>query len=303
MKLPSVYAIIVNWNGKNDTLECLASLHRIKLHAESLSVVVVDNGSTDGSCQAVSKLFPGVHVIPIEKNIGFSGGTNKGIEFAQKHNAQCVWILNNDTVVDPDVLSGISSFQTPGVGAVGSKIYFYKGREFHKDKYKKQDLGHVIWYAGGIIDWKNMLAHHRGVDEVDHGQFDHIEETDFITGCSCIIRTEIFKKIGLLDESYFMYMEDLDLSLRIKRAGWKTIYNPSSVLYHKNASSSGGPGSTLHEYYQTRNRLRIGMKYAPLRTKIALLKEGLLILNNNDGIRKQAVSDWLKGIFGQYHEK
>ncbi|MCJ7826178.1 glycosyltransferase family 2 protein [Patescibacteria group bacterium] len=302
MKTPSIYAIIANWNGKTDTLECLSSLRVVREKQPSLSVVVVDNGSTDGSVEEITKKFPWVHCVEVGMNLGFSGGNNRGITYVLKQNAEYVWLLNNDTVVDKNVLSAISSFSDPTVGAVGSKIYFYKGCEYHKGRYKKSDLGKVLWYAGGIIDWNNVLASHRGVDEVDHGQFDVEVKTDFITGCSFFIRTSVIKQVGLLDESFFMYMEDLDYSLRIQRLGLKTVYNPASMLWHKNASSSGGSGSSLHEYYQTRNRIRIGMKYAPPRTKVALLKEGFRTFFKGTGIRKQAVFDAFRSRFGEYHE-
>ena len=302
MKTPSIYAIIVNWNGKTDTLECLSTLGVVRENQPFLSVVVVDNGSTDGSVEEITKKFSWVHCIEAGKNLGFSGGNNRGITYAMKQNAEYVWLLNNDTVVDKNVLSAISSFRNPSVGAVGSKIYFYKGCEYHKGSYKKSDLGNVLWYAGGIIDWNNVLASHCGVDEVDHGQSDVEAKTDFITGCSFFIRTSVIKQIGLLDESYFMYMEDLDYSLRIQQAGFQTVYNPRSIVFHKNASSSGGSGSSFHEYYQTRNRIRIGMKYAPLRTKVALLKEGFYILLKGTAIRKHAIFDAFRGRFGKYHE-
>jgi len=302
MKFPSIYAIILNWNGKTDTCQCLSSLRVVREKQLSLSVVVVDNGSTDGSFKEIKEKFSWAHCIDAGKNLGFSGGNNIGIKYAQDEQAKYIWLLNNDTVVDKNVLCAISSFSNPYVGAVGSKIYFYKGCEYHKGRYKKSDLGNVLWYAGGIIDWNNVLASHRGVDEVDHGQSDVEVKTDFITGCSFFIRTSIIKQVGLLDESYFMYMEDLDYSLRIQQAGFKTVFNPTSIVWHKNASSSDGSGSSLHEYYQTRNRLKIGMKYAPLRTKLALLREGVRILAGAPSIKKRAVYDFLKGTMGQYHE-
>jgi len=302
MKFPSIYAIIANWNGKTDTLECLSSLRVVREKQPSLSVVVVDNGSTDGSIEEIKKKFFWVHIIDAGENLGFSGGNNRGITYALKQNAEYVWLLNNDTVVDKNVLSAILSFRDPTVGAVGSKIYFYKGCEYHKGRYKKSDLGNILWYAGGIIDWNNALASHRGVDDVDCGQFDVEMETDFITGCSFFIRTSVIKQVGLLDEFYFMYMEDLDYSLRIQQAGFQTVYNPRSIVFHKNASSSGGSGSSLHEYYLTRNRIRIGMKYAPPRAKVALLKEGFRILFKGTAIRKHAIFDAFRGRFGEYHE-
>lgn len=297
----SVLAIIVNWNGKNDTMQCLASLKDARKKNPFLSVLVIDNGSSDGSVEAMKKKYAWVRYICLEKNLGFSGANNVGIEYAQKEHIPYIWLLNNDTVVNPSTADAVRVFDDPLVGGVGSKIYFYKGCEFHKNQYTPDEQGKVLWYAGGIIDWQNMLAFHRGVDEVDHGQYDSIVETDYITGCSFFIRTDVTKKIGFFDESYFMYMEDLDYSLRIQKAGWKTLYDPCSVVYHKNAASSGGSGSKFHEYYQTRNRLLVAMKYAPFKTKAALVREAFVRYWSWPDVKKKAVMDALFGKYGNQY--
>jgi len=302
MKPPSVCAIIINWNGKIDTSECLFSLEKVSTKYASLSIAVVDNHSTDGSLHELEKRFPKVVFIRNKENAGFAGGNNTGMRYAKDQHVDYIWLLNNDTVVDIKVLSAVTSFYNPSVGAVGSKIYFSKGYEFHTDWYEKKDLGHVLWYAGGCIDWQNMFSSHRGVDEVDRGQYEKEMITEYVTGCSFFIRTDLLNRIGYFDESYFMYMEDVDYSLRIQRAGYTTVYNPTSVLWHKNASSTGGSGSSLHEYYQTRNRLKIGMTYAPPRTKFALIREGIRILGGGSTVKKRAVIDYISGRMGQYHE-
>ncbi len=299
MKRPSVCAIIVNWNGKNDTLSCLASLAPACRKYPACTVMVVDNGSSDGSVESIRKHYPAVRILPLPQNIGFAGANNAGIREAGKMDADLVWFLNNDTTVDPDVLTLVDAFEDREVGAAGSKIYFSKGYEFHKDRYTASQRGNVIWYAGGIIDWNNMLSFHRGVDEVDAGQFNAPVETQYITGCSFMVRRSVLEEVGMFDESYFMYMEDLDLSLRIERTGRKLLYYPRSVVYHKNASSSGGSGSAFHEYYQTRNRLKIGFRYAPVRTKWALTREAVRMVLSGSGIKRQAVMDALAGRFGK----
>ncbi len=290
-----VFVIIVNWNGKKDTEACLSSLEKIEKPHVDLRVIVVDNGSSDDSVAAIRKKYPGVTVLPTGKNLGFTGGNNTGITHALKDKADFVWLLNNDTIVEKSVLENLSPFKDPRVGICGSKIYFAPGHEFHQTRYKKQEQGRVFWYAGGLIDWKNMYASHRGVDEVDHGQFDHEEDTPFVTGCSMMIKRKVFDKIGMLDDRYYLYLEDLDFCLRAKKAGFTLKYVPSSILWHVNAGSSARPGNPLHEYYFTRNRLLLGFRWASLRTKFALLRETLRFTSP---VRKKAVRDWMFGRFG-----
>lgn len=299
-----IAAVIVNWNGKDDTVRCLDSLQKVNLMGNTLSIIVVDNGSTNDSVGVITKAFPKISLIETGKNLGFTGGNNIGIEKAIEIGADLIWLLNNDTLVDQQVLSFASVFDDSSVGACGSKIYFSPGHEFHHDRYKESERGHVFWYAGGIVDWNNLYASHRGVDEVDHGQYDKIIETPFITGCSFVVRNEVIKQIGMLDNTYFLYLEDLDLNIRIQKAGFKTLYVPESILWHVNAGSSGRPGNPMHEYYFTRNRLLLGMRYASIRTKIALIREAFRFFVGKSTIRRQAVLDWLFGRLGcQYEPK
>lgn len=298
----SVAVIIVNWNGKQDTLSCLLSLQKINKQGNALSTIVVDNGSTDDSVEVIGKKFPEVIIIKNKENLGFTGGNNVGIQYAIDHKVDLIWLLNNDTIVDKNVLSFAKAFDDSNVGACGCKIYFAPGHEFHLDRYKEGERGKVFWYAGGKVDWNNVYASHRGVDEVDHGQYDVLEETPFITGCSFVVRRNVIEKVGMLDDHYFLYLEDLDWNIRIQRAGWKTLYVPSSVLWHVNAGSSGRPGNPLHEYYFTRNRLLLGMRYASIRTKFALIREAIRFLFASSNVRKKAVTDWFIGRFGKQYE-
>lgn len=298
----SVYAIIVNWNGVADTLVCLQSLQNVNESYAGLTVVVVDNGSTNDSVSQIKKKFPGVHIIETGKNLGFTGGNNIGMEYALKQNADYIWMINNDTVVDKNVLSFVSTFKDKAIGACGSKIYFAPGHEYHIDRYTDKERGKVIWYAGGLMDWDNIYASHRGVDDVDHGQYDEPLETPFITGCSFIVRADIVRSVGKLDDAYYLYLEDLDWSLRIQHAGYKTMYVPSSIVWHVNAGSSGKPGNPLHEYYFTRNRLLLGFRYAPFRTKFALVREAVRLFFGQSSVRRSAVLDALSGKFGKQYE-
>ncbi len=293
-----VFVIIVNWNGWKDTLVCLASMEKVSQRYAEVTVVVVDNGSTNESVEVIRKKFPKITLLESGKNLGFTGGNNFGIRFAIQHGADFVWLLNNDTFVQRDVLSMMKVFKDESVGICGSKIYFAAGHEFHHDRYKEAERGKVFWYAGGLVDWANMYASHRGVDEVDHGQYDKTVSTPFITGCSMMIKREVIEKVGVLDNRYYLYLEDLDYCLRAKNAGYKLMYAPSSVLWHVNAGSSARPGNPLHEYYFTRNRLLLGFRYAPVRTKLALWREAIKFLFIGSAVRRRAVSDAFSGRYG-----
>jgi hypothetical protein len=297
-----VGAVIVNWNGKDDTLACLATLKKVKKDGVALTVIVVDNGSTNDSVNVIKKAHPWVTLLATGENLGFTGGNNVGIKKALDLGCDLVWLLNNDTLVHPNVLSFVDAFKDERVGIVGSKIYFAPGYEYHHDRYKEDERGKVIWFAGGRIDWDNMYASHRGVDEVDRGQYDAPADTDFVTGCSLIVRREVLDKIGNLDDKYFLYSEDLDFCMRAKKAGWRLLYYPKSIVWHVNAGSSGGAGNELHEYYMTRNRLLVGMRYAPGRTKAALIREATRFLMSGSPVKKQAVSDFLLGKWGKQYE-
>lgn len=307
--MTTVAIILVNWNGKNDTFACLASLRQVKSSREAgsssagqkskVKCIVVDNGSTDDSVATIKRNFPDVEVIETGSNLGFVGGNNVGIQRALEDRFDFVWLLNNDTVVDKNALMPLlDACRDNRVGIAGSKIYFAPGREYHKKRYTDKDHGRVLWYAGGIIDWNNMYASHRGVDEVDNGQYDAVGETSFVTGCSMMIRREVIEKIGFFDEKFFAYLEDVDFCLRAKRLGYTLLYVPQSILWHKNAGSSG-VGSYTHQYYMTRNRLLVGMRYAGLRTKFALTREALRFVFFGSSICRKAVMDAMIGKWGK----
>lgn len=301
--MKKVALIIVNWNGHKDTVRCLESVKNIHIpNGLTLETIVVDNGSTDESVKYLSKAYPQATVLTLHENLGFTGGNNVGIGYGMKRNADYIWLLNNDTIVDSHVLSLVEAFSDHAVGVAGSKIYFAPGHEYHKARYSKTEIGKVFWYAGGLVDWDNMYASHKGVDEVDVGQYDILTETPFVTGCSMMIKREVIEKIGMLDDRFYLYLEDLDFGLRAKEAGFRLVYFPQSKLWHVNAGSSGGAGNPIHDYYITRNRLWIGLRYAPLRTKFALLREAFRFLHHGNSIKKQAVKDFFLHKWGKQYE-
>jgi GT2 family glycosyltransferase len=298
--------IILNYYNLPDSIDCLNSLKEINSQDLDISVYLVNATDKDSKKDSthgekLAKLFPHVKVLESD-NLGFSGAHNFGTRVALKEGAEEIIWLNNDTTVHKDFAVKLHhAIQDKSIGVASPKIYFSKGREFHKDQYQEKQLGKVIWYAGGIIDWENVYAFHKGVDEVDRGQFDKAEETNFCTGCCFITRKEVFEKVGLFEEKTFLYYEDTDWSVRVRKAGFKNIYYPSSIIWHNNAGSTKGSGSDLHLYYQTRNRIHFGLKHAPLKTKLALIKESLIKLLRGNKIEKRAVFHAFTNQFGNRH--
>ncbi|MBU2632432.1 glycosyltransferase family 2 protein [Patescibacteria group bacterium] len=293
--------VTVNYNTEKDTLNFLDSLEKINSSGFSLSVVVVDNASRENFSLPKKYKKENIKVINLNKNTGFSGGYNTGIKEVLKENVDYVLVVNNDTILDPEILINLTEVIAKDVriGVVTPKIYFAKGHEFHKDRYSKEELGKVFWFAGGYMDWANVQSVHRGVDEVDIGQYNKAEEIGFASGCCMLIRRAVLEKVGLFDDNFFLYYEDADLNLRIKKAGYKIYYVPSAVLVHVNAASTGGAGNLLHDYFITRNQMLFGLKYAPLRSKIALVRQSIRLLISGRPKQKQAIKDFYLGRLGK----
>lgn len=292
--MKKVAIVIVHYSGVRNTTQCLQSIEKLQITNYKLQIIVVDNNPKEQFTVDNSQLTDTVKIIKSNENLGFSGGNNVGIQYALDHKADYVLILNNDTIVHKNLINELLEVAESDekIGIVVPKIYFAKGYEFHKDRYKKGELGKVIWYAGGIIDWDNVVGKHRGVDEVDNGQYDQVEPTEFASGCCFLVKIEVFEKVGFFDEKYFLYYEDADLSMRINKAGHAIMYVPKAILWHKNAGAAGGSGSTLQDYYITRNRLIFGMRYAPLRSKLALIKQSVHLMFNGRSWQKRGIRDF-----------
>jgi len=290
-----IAAIIVNYNGISDTLECIESLEKSSLGGNNLEIYVVDNNSSDGSKLTLGKLTK-IRFIQSEKNVGFSAGNNLAIKQALDREVDIVILINNDTYVDKNLLKKLAA-SSDRADIASPKILFAKGYEFHKKRYKKSDLGKIIWYAGGNIDKKNIVGKHIGVDEIDKGQYDINKTTDYATGACMMIKREVLEKIGYFDEKYFLYLEDMDFCHRANDKGFKIIYEPNGIVWHKNAGSIGGSGSRKQDYYFTKSRLIFSIKHLGLRTTLALLKE--IIFKSKSNIRKRALLDIMRGNFSE----
>ncbi len=210
-------------------------------------------------------------------NKGYASGVNLGLHGAIAEGYTQFCVINSDTYFKKDFVQNVqSSLHTHPSSIIAGKIYYAPGYEYHKTRYRKADLGKILWYAGGSVDWDNALTPHRGVDETDTGIYDRFEPVTFVNGCLMCFDKDVIDKTGFWDEKYFLYFEDADFCERAKQNNIPMYYVPNIVIWHKNAQSTGGSGSSIHLRYQKNGRLRFALKFAPLRTKFHVLKNYIL---------------------------
>jgi GT2 family glycosyltransferase len=240
-----VSIVVVNWNGAGYLEECLSSLERQSYSA--LEIVIVDNGSTDGSCAWLrSRLRAGWRLIELPLNLGFAGGVNTGIRAAH---GEFVALLNNDAVAEPEWISSmVAGMSAADTGMVAAKILF------HGDRRVIDKAGHLLYPDG--------LNRGRGAGELDRGQFDSEEEILFPDGCAALYRRVMLDEVGLFDEQFFAYGDDADLGLRARWMGWRCRYMPSAVVYHRH-SRSLGKYSPQKAFLVERNRFWVAVKLFP----------------------------------------
>ncbi|QYR20624.1 DUF1972 domain-containing protein [Paenibacillus sp. sptzw28] len=257
---PLVGVILVNFNGADDTIECITSL--MKMNYFNMNLYVVDNCSYNDSGLQLKQFIDkqdssSIKFIQLERNVGFSGGNNVAIRQAMADGAELLWLINNDTIVDRDALSYLveTMKENPGTGIVGSKIYFYGTKR--------------IWFAGGAIN-KLGMSSHSGYNKEDlQGElYSEVKEVGYITGCSLLANKKMIEQIGVLDEDFFLYYEDTEFCRRAIRYGWKVFYEPRSIVWHKvsaSTKSSFNDHSPALDYYDIRNSIFFIRKcYSPV---------------------------------------
>lgn len=224
---PTVAALVLNYNGKDITLQAIASL--LEMTYENFDVIHVDNGSTDGSSEAVGQAFPRVRTVRTEDNTGPTGGLNLGLQAGLDGGYDYLLSLNNDIEVDPEMLSELvaTAESSPMIGCVGPKAYYYEDRQ-------------RLWSAGGILPFKESATRERGMREIDRGQWDTEEAVDYINGCAILIKRSVVQEVGLWDPIYQFSSEDADLCMRMRRRGYSCHYNPRAVLWHMVSLTAGG---------------------------------------------------------------
>lgn len=244
---PRVVVVLVNWNGVTDTLECLASLYADGYPC--LSVVVVDNGSVDDSVPSIRAAYPDAIVLEAGRNLGFTGGNNVGILYALDHGADYVYLLNNDTTIEAGSLEKLAAAAEGHARAgIVAPIMHYADRPGE------------VWFGGSSLDIGRGLALH------DHSDVPAVleppREIPWVTGCAMLVRAEALRALGGFDERYYLYFEDVDLSVRVRKLGCTIVLVPSARIYHK-CGQTGNKTKFVTDYYGTRNQLLFVATHSP----------------------------------------
>jgi len=228
---PLAYVLLLNWNDAENTLACLRSV--CELDYQNFRVLVVDNGSTDGSDQVICEAFPQVWFIANERNLGFAGGANVGLRWAQQRGAAYILFINNDTVLHRSLLTELVEVAEahPRSGLLTPKIYY------------DDDLT-LVWAAGARLARFPTRVKMIGFGKRDHPRYGVLRPVEFATGCALLIRSEMLEAVGGFDPIYWpIYHEDYDYCARVVKAGWEIWYVPTALMWHKVSRSQRGSGT------------------------------------------------------------
>lgn len=261
---PLVWILILNFNKWQDTIDCIDSLKGIEYH--NYRILVIENGSTNDSFDILSEKLKGVEIVRIKKNAGYTGGINFGLEILLKRQSDYILLLNNDTLVEKDFLSILVNEieKNKNAAAACSTILTEHNRK-------------EIWYASGkIIKWRGLAVHVDKGKEFNSNFYQPAIRTEFITGCLMLLKTKYLSDIGLENDKIFLYLDDIEYSIRIRKKGYELLYVPKSIIYHK---VLGEKENTYKLYYSVRNRLLlISIAFEGLSKLIAYLYYIIVIL-------------------------
>ena len=245
----SVNLFVLNWNGRDLTLDCLSSLEKVIY--PNVKIHIIDNGSSDNSVVSIRNKFPDYEIIELAENHGFAKGNNTGFQ-SVKQKADYTIFLNNDTIVDPNFIDPLVNEleAISNVKQTAPKIFYEDKKEY-------------IWFAGGIISLWTGVIRHSGIRKKDSSKFSQKRKIDYATGCCVCMRTVDFESIGMFDESFLLYGEDVDLSLRFSNQGGEILFVPESKIWHKVSASLGGQSAFGKWKRKLSGKMKLVRKHIP----------------------------------------
>ncbi|RJO60139.1 glycosyltransferase family 2 protein [candidate division WS5 bacterium] len=249
---PKVSIIILHLKNIHCLIDSILSLNKISY--ENFDIFIVHNGPKskilEENLASISQRI--TEVINTGENVGFAMGNNIGIKQALRKGGEYILLLNDDTVVSADFLDILldAGENKPDAGMLGSKIYYF-------------DEPRRIWFAGAYVDSGTCMITTPGSDQIDEEESFEPIESDYITGCALLIKRQTIEQIGLLDERFFLYWEDVDWGLRAQKAGYKNLVIPGAHIWHKVSTSTGGMDSVLRVYHKTRSHLLMARIHVP----------------------------------------
>jgi GT2 family glycosyltransferase len=294
--------IVLNWNGGREIERCLQSLQETE--GQSPGIIVVDNGSTDGSLTMIEDQFPSIHIIRLPRNAGLACARNEAVRWTMTKDFAYLFFVDDDAFVSPQCLPSLiaAAEASPSIGIVTPRILGAEDKD-------------ILWFDGGLVNifgdtvHVNMGKHGSSLDMKEDALIEH----DFATGCCMLVRQDVFKAIGLFDEDYFIYSEDADFSFRARNAGYRIVHVPSARAWHQqSADTRRNRGKWFRDYYATRNRLLLiqrrihGFKwlvflgYFVVRYLVVAMTYFLVTLQfRRIQAVAQGVSDFVGGRFGE----
>jgi GT2 family glycosyltransferase len=247
----TVAAVILNWNGGDDILACLKSVFE-STH-KALEVVVVDNGSVDGSSDSIRLRFPQVHFIVNHRNLGFAKGSNQGMEWALDRGIPYILLLNGDARLHPHAIGELLAVVVRENNSIVASPRMYLGGS--------TDQASRLWFAYGTVKLWAGLFQNPAFNQFDSPIWSQPREMEYASGCCILIPASILQRVGMLDEAFFAYCEDIDFSLRIRKAGLRLRYVPTAHLWHGSHQTTNRTGTAIYRYLSTRNNLWVVRKH------------------------------------------
>ena len=287
-----VTAVVLDWNGHQDTLACLRSLREVS----GLDILVVDNGSRPRLAEACGDELEGVTLLENEQNLGYAGGNNIGLKRALADGAEAVWVLNNDTVVDPEALDLLLACleRHPRAAAVAPAVL-------------SADDPSRLWVAWGEVNWLQSLVRLVGQGREYGPRWQGEREVPWLPGCSVLFRRAALEAVGLFDENYFAYHEDVDWAARARELGWSMHYSGLATVVHRGSASSAGY-SGFKRYLSARNSVLYARRHGSFQQRVLLAAAIVLTLpfqylrrlaTGEQGGVQLKLRGWLDGLTGR----